>query len=983
MDKYNPKSIESKWQKAWAESGIYQDYSKKKKFYALDMFPYPSGAGLHVGHPKGYIATDVVARFKILQGYSVLHPMGWDAFGLPAENYAIKNKIHPKAAVEKNIATFKGQLKKFGFTYDWDREINTTDPQYYRWTQWIFLKMFEKGLAYESEEPVNWCPKCKTVLANEDLEKGLCERCGSRIVQRKLRQWVLKMTDYADRLLYDLDNKDLNWEELIKEQQKNWIGRSEGAIIKFKVKSEKLKVKEEFFIETYTTRLDTIYGCTYCVVAPEHPLVASLLDIKNEKLKIKNIEEVRKYVINSQNKTELERTELQKEKTGVELKGIKIINPFNDEEIPLFAADYVLGFYGTGAVMAVPAHDERDWEFAKKYDLEIKQSIAPYLKDNPQEDKKTEKREVATAIVKNPKNNTYLCLNWKTTAWKSFPTGGIDNGEDAVKSAMREIEEEAGYKNLKFIKQIGDSIYAEFYRPHKGSNVFAHFKYFLFELIDEKKAEVEEKEKKQHEAVWVTEKDIISFINVWNQKIIWKKYTEGDFAYCEDGIMINSGIYNGLKSQEAREKMTQWLEKEKIGQKKINYKMRDWVFSRQRYWGEPIPLVFCEHCAVKIKNQKSKIKNNEFSKGELMNPGWFAISEQELPLKLPEVESYEATDTGESPLAKIKDWVNTICPKCGGPAKRETNTMPQWAGSCWYYLRYIDPKNSQALVDKKKEKEWMPVDLYVGGAEHATRHLLYARFWHKFLYDIGVVSTTEPFKKLVHVGLINAEDGRKMSKRWNNVVNPDDIIAEFGADALRLYEMFMGPFVQNISWSTKGVVGTKRFLEKVYNLRIKANGGRIDANKKIESLLHKTIKKVGEDIENFRFNTAVSQLMILVNEMEREKEIPITNYQLLITILSPFAPHISDELWNQLGNKESIFKQKWPEYDKNLIKDEEFDLVVQINGKLRDTLKAAMDISETEAKELALQSEKIKNYIAGKEIKKIIFVKNRLINIVV
>jgi leucyl-tRNA synthetase len=806
MSAYNPQEIEKKWQKIWEEKKLHEtsEESSKPKFYALDMFPYISGSGIHIGHPKGYTATDVVSRFKMLQGFNVLHPMGWDAFGLPAENYAIKNKINPNVFVKEHINRFRNQLKMFGFTYDWEREFSTTDPEYYKWTQWIFLKLFEKGLAFESNEPVNWCPKCKTVLANEDLEKGLCERCGTEVIQKKLRQWVLKMTDYADRLLYDLDSEDLDWEDLIKEQQRNWIGRSEGAEFEMKVKNTDEK------IEVYTTRIDTVFGMTYAVVAPEHPIIEKLKD------KIENYSEVEEYVVKAQNKTELERTQLQKEKTGVEIEGIKIINPFAKEEIPLFVADYVLGFYGTGAVMAVPAHDERDWEFAKKYDLAIKE------------------------VIKDTNNKSSI------------------NKE----------------------------------------------------------------------------------------------------AFIDDGVLINSEKYNGFTSEEAREKMTKWLEENKIGKGKINYKMRDWVFSRQRYWGEPIPIIHCEKCGV------------------------VTVPEKDLPVTLPNVENYEPTDTGESPLANVKEWVNVKCPKCQGDAKRETNTMPQWAGSCWYYLRYIDPKNDEALVDKNKEKYWMPVDLYVGGAEHATRHLLYARFWHKFLFDIGVVSGEEPFKKLVHVGLINAEDGRKMSKRWGNVVNPEDVISQFGVDSMRLYEMFMGPFSQAISWSTKGVSGMRRFLERFYKLGSKISE-KEETDSNLENLLHKTIKKVGEDIENFRFNTAISSLMILTNELDKQEKIYEIQYTKYLILLAPFAPHIAEELWEKLGHKESIFKEKWPEYDPEMIKDEEIKLVIQINGKLRDRIKVPAEISEDEAKKLAMESEKIKSYILGKNIKKIIFVKGKLINIVI
>lgn len=801
---YNPKEIEKKWQEKWNETGLYKNYSRDKKFYALDMFPYPSGAGLHVGHPKGYIATDVFSRYKILNGYSVLHPMGWDAFGLPAENYAIKNKVHPRIAVGENIATFKKQLEAFGFTYDWDKEINTTDPQYYKWTQWIFLKLFEKGLAYESKEPVNWCPSCKTVLANEDLEKGLCERCGTQVVQKKMRQWVLKMTDYADRLLYDLDKENLDWEDSIIEQQKNWIGRSEGAQFAMQV------VGSDEKIEVYTTRLDTVFGMTYAVVAPEHEIIEKL------KNKIKNYSEVEKYLIVAQNKTNLERTELQKEKTGVRLEGLEVINPFNNEALPLFVADYVLGGYGTGAVMAVPAHDERDFVFAKKYNLVIKEVI------------------------------------------------------------------------------VGDV------------------------------SECKNKE---------------------------------DCAFVNDGILINSDEYSGLSSKEAREKMTQWLEEKGIGKRKVNYKMRDWVFSRQRYWGEPIPILHCEKC------------------------GTVGVPQDQLPVQLPEVESYEPTGTGESPLANISEWINAICPKCGGPAKRETNTMPQWAGSSWYYLRYIDTKNNNSLIDKDLEKEWMPVDLYVGGAEHATRHLLYARFWHKFLYDIGIVSTVEPFKKLVHVGLILAEDGRKMSKRWGNVINPDDVIEQFGADSMRIYEMFMGPFTQSVAWSTNGVSGARRFLDKVYAMQEKISDD--EENSTITRILHKTIRKVTDDIENFRFNTAISSMMILVNAMEKEKEISQSQFSNLIILLAPFAPHITEELWEKLGNKESVFLQSWPQYNADLAKDEEVEMVVQVNGRVRDRLMVAADVTEDEAKETALESQKVKVFTEGKEIKKIIFVPGKLINIVV
>jgi leucyl-tRNA synthetase len=842
---YNPKAIEGKWQKYWEKNGTYRQYGRKSKFYVLDMFPYPSGAGLHVGHPKGYIATDVVARMKQLSGYGVLHPMGWDAFGLPAEQYAIKNKVHPEIAVKKNIATFKKQLEKIGFTYDWEREINTTDPDYYKWTQWIFLEMWKRGLAYESNEPVNWCPSCKIVLANEDLEQGKCERCGTQIEKRPLRQWVLRMTKYADRLLKDLDSKELEWSESIKEQQRNWIGRSEGAVVKFPLviasaekQSHRTKAgiaasqtpRNDGFIEVFTTRVDTIFGCTYVVIAPEHPFISQQLT-KNSQQKIKNAEEVKKYIKKAAAKSDMERTELAKEKTGVKLEGVEAINPFTGEKVPVYVADYVLGSYGTGAVMAVPAHDTRDMEFAVKYGLDVKAVIVP-------------------------------------------------DG---------------------------------------------------------------------------------------------KKNQESEEAFTEDGILVGPGEFTGLSSAEARVKMTAWLTKEKLGKKKVNYKMRDWTFSRQRYWGEPIPLVHCEFCGI------------------------VPVPEKELPLKLPKVKSYEPTDTGESPLASITKWVNVKCPQCKGKAKRETNTMPQWAGSSWYYLRYIDPKNKKALVDKKKEQKMMPVDVYVGGTEHATRHLLYARFWHKFLYDIKAVSGKEPFKKLVNQGLIVASDGRKMSKRWGNVVNPDDMVAQFGADAFRMYEMFMGPFTQSIAWNTDGVVGTRRFLEKVWKISERTTNDKrlTTGNKSLETLLHKTIKSVTEDIEGFKFNTAVSSLMILVNAMEKESQLPATSYQLLLILLAPFAPHIVEELWSQLSNhpstgsgsseteEKSIFLAEWPKWDKKKIVEETVNIAVQVNGKVRAVLMVAAGSDEATVKAQALADTNVQTHIAGKTVRKVIYVPGCIFNIVV
>lgn len=768
--KYEFETIEKKWGKFWEENRIdlTEEPGAKKKYYSLDMFSYPSGEGLHMGHTRIYTASDVFARYKKMNNFAVLHTTGWDAFGLPAEQYAIKNKTHPRIAVETNTKRFKEQMKSLAFSYDWEREINTTDPQFYKWTQWAFIKMFEKGLAYESFEPINWCPSCKTGLANEDLEDGRCERCGSIVEKKPMRQWVLRITDYAERLLSDLD--PLKWSDSAKESQKNWIGKSEGAEIDFAIRDCEEK------ISVFTTRADTLFGATYVVLAPEHDLIHKLEN------KISNLPEVKAYIEEAAKKTEIDRTAEGKEKTGVKLEGIIAINPANQEEIPVYIADYVLGDYGTGAVMAVPEHDERDAEFAKKYNLPFKEV---------------------------------------------------------------EVSEEIKKENTK-----------------------------------------------------------------------------------------------------------------KFGKAKISYKLRDWVFSRQRYWGEPIPIIHCEKCGV------------------------VAVPEKDLPVELPNIETYEPTGTGESPLADITDWVNVACPKCGSKGKRETNTMPQWAGSSWYYLRYIDPNNDKALVDPIKEKQWMPVDMYIGGNEHITRHLIYARFWHKFLYDIGVVSSSEPFMELRTVGLILASDGRKMSKRWGNVINPDEMSAKYGADALRIYMMFIGPFAQPAAFLENGVAAAKSFLNRIGLLAEKISEDTTDSDT-VKALMHQTIKKVGDDIRDFRFNTAVSCLMIYANALSDEENISKESFSTLVQLLAPMAPHFAEELWQELGNKQSVFQSSWPQFEEKYLVNQTAVIAIQINGKTRDTFEINSEASVDEIKVAALQLDSTKKWIGESEIKKVIVVKGKIINIVI
>ena len=799
---YNFKSIEKKWQKKWEEEGTFNasnDYTKKK-WYGLIEFPYPSGQGLHVGHPRSYTALDIIARKKRMQGYNVLYPIGFDAFGLPAENFAIKNHIHPKVITEENINHFREQLKSLGFSFDWSREVNTTDPDYYKWTQWIFIQLFKKGLAYKTTMPINFCTGCKVGLANEEVVNGVCERCGSEVVQKEKSQWMLKITEYAQRLIDDLD--DLDFLDKIKTQQKNWIGRSEGAEVIFKV------ANSEETLKVYTTRPDTLFGATYMVVAPEHDI------IKNLEEKIININEVKEYQHKASLKSDFERSEINKDKTGVELKGIKAINPLTNKEIPIWISDYVLSSYGTGAIMAVPAHDQRDFEFAKKFDMPIIQVV---------------------------------------------------DGENV------DLEKDA-------------------------------------------------------------------------------------FTDVETGKLINSDFLNGLEVKDAKSKIIEYLEQNKIGERKVNYKLRDWVFSRQRYWGEPIPMVYCDHC------------------------GWQPIDEKDLPLVLPEVEDFEPGENGESPLAKQTDWIKTTCPKCGKEAKRETDTMPQWAGSSWYFLRYMDPHNDKELASKEALEYWSPIDWYNGGMEHTTLHLLYSRFWHKFLYDIGVVPTKEPYQKRTSHGMILGTNGEKMSKSKGNVINPDDIVDEFGADTLRIYEMFMGPFDQTAAWSMESIRGCSKFLDRVYNLKDMLVEGE-EFTIETEKMMNKAIKKVSNDIEEMKFNTSVATFMTMVNEFYKIKKINKKEFVTFLTLLNPFVPHITEELNELAGFDKPISSYKWPEFDEEKTKDDEITLPIQFNGKLKATVQIEVDEDEANVKEKVHDA--IKDKLDGKTVVKEIYVKNRIYNIVV
>ena len=797
---YNPAEIEKKWQQIWDETGAFkaEDDFTKPKFYPLIEFPYPSGAGLHVGHPRSNTAMDIIARMRRMQGYNVLFPIGWDAFGLPTENFAIKMHEQPAKITQRNIDRFRSQLKMLGFSFDYSREVNTTDPSYYKWTQWIFLQLYKAGLAYKTEMPINWCTSCKCGLANEEVVNGVCERCGSEVVRKVKSQWMLRITAYAQKLLDGLD--DVDFIERVKTQQRNWIGRSEGAEVDFRL------ADGQHTVRVYTTRPDTLFGATYMVLSPEHKLVDELKSV------ITNWADVQAYREAAARKSDFERTELNKDKTGVALEGVKAINPLTGTEIPVWISDYVLASYGTGAIMAVPAHDERDWAFAKKFGLPIIEVVA---------------------------------------------------GGDVQNEAFTDIA---------------------------------------------------------------------------------------------TGTMVNSGFLNGLSVAEAKKKVVEYIEENKLGEKKVNFKLRDWVFSRQRYWGEPIPMIHCDKC------------------------GWVPVPEDQLPITLPEVEHYEPTDTGESPLSVIDSWVNTTCPHCGGPAKRETDTMPQWAGSSWYFLRYIDPHNDKCLADPEKLKYWLPIDWYNGGMEHTTLHLLYSRFWHRFLYDIGVVPTAEPYAKRTSHGMILGEDGEKMSKSRGNVINPDDIVDKMGADAFRLYEMFMGAFDQAIPWSTDGAYGCRRFLERVWRLQdMMVEGGE---SKDMRQTLHQTIKKVSEDYEKMKFNTAIAQMMTLVNGFFQKGQITTAELKILLKILNPVAPHITEEMWQQCGFGAPLHHQDWPKYDPDALVAAEVEIAVQIKGKLRGRMMVPTELGKDNAEEFFKSSDAFKAIVGEGEIKKLIFVPGRLVNVI-
>ncbi len=935
----NYTSIEKKWQKYWEdhESFKAKDFDKSRKhFYLLVEFPYPSGAGLHVGHVRSYTSEDVRARMMRMQGYNVLFPMGFDAFGAPAEQYAIKTHQHPKDVVKKNVETFKNQMKECGFSFDWSRSFSTTDPDYYKWTQWQFIQFYKHGMAYKTNTKVNWCPKCKMVLSNEDAAGGVCERCGTRVEQREKSQWMLKMASYADSLLDGL--KDTNFQDKIKLGQINWIGKSSGARITFKVKDS------DKSFDVFTTRCDTLFGVTYCVLAPEHKLV-SLITTPEHK------DEVEKYKKECTLKNELERTDLNKDKTGV-FTGSYAVNPVTGEDIPIYISDYVLTDYGTGAIMAVPAHDSRDYDFAKKFNLPIVQVLEE--ETGEKHDGETFKNSIV-AIVYDEKNNKYLTINWGKNVGRLFVGGSIKDGEDALSCALREVKEKTGYDNLEFVRETF-KINHHYYSYNKDKYFNIESTGFLFKLKDDHKVSQKLDPDEEFNVEWVSsdaiEKDVKDELHAKTFQ-----YALNDSAMEGDGIHINSDFLNGMNKEDAINAMLKYLEDKKIGKKEFNYKMRDWVFGRQRFWGEPIPMIYCKHC------------------------GWVPVPDKDLPVLLPDVHEYEPTDNGESPLAKIDSFVNCKCPKCGTDARRETDTMPQWAGSSWYFLRYMDPHNNKEFASMDNMKYWDRVDYYDGGNEHTARHLLYARFWVQFLYNIGLVPKSEMIWTRVNHGMILGPDGNKMSKSKGNVINPDDIVKDYGADTLRVYEMFMGDYQQDAPWSTEALRGCYKFIGRVERI-----AERLDVNKKEYSdpvLANKTIKKVEDDINNLKFNTAISAIMIMLNSYEKMDSISKDDYRLLLILLNPFAPHITEELNEKYGLGKPFCESNWPKYDSSLMVDSTLNIAVQVNGKVRATISISKDEDEESVLSKALSEENVIKFTKDKEIIKKIYVKDRIVNIVV